>query len=190
MPHSCPKISVLLPFYRPGPALDEAVGSILSQGLGDFELLLIDNNADPGSREVAARRAAEDARIRLVHEARQGIAHALNAGLAHARGTYIARMDADDISRTGRLEKQAGFLDAHPEIGAVSSQTAFRSSVPKNEGYALFVDWQNGLITHEDHVLNRFVESPLAHPTIMFRKKLIDLYGPYDTGELPEDYEL
>jgi hypothetical protein len=62
--------------------------------------------------------------------------------------------------------------------------------MPRSEGYALFVEWQNRLISHEEHFLSRFIESPLAHPSVMFRKNLIEKFGFYHTGTLPEDYEL
>jgi glycosyltransferase involved in cell wall biosynthesis len=45
----------------------------------------------------------------------------LNEGLAEARGTFIARMDADDVSRRDRLERQLDYLIEHPECVAVGT---------------------------------------------------------------------
>lgn len=185
-----PKVSVLLPFYEAGVELDAAIGSIVGQEFRDWELLLVDNNANEEARQIALRRAELDPRIRLLEEPRQGIAFALNTGLAWARGELIARMDADDLSHPRRLARQVQFLDSNPDIGVMATQTSFRSSLEKNEGYALFVDWQNGIVSPTEHFLSRFVESPLAHPTICFRKSLVERFGPYDTGPVPEDYEL
>ena len=185
-----PKVSVLLPFYQAGVELDAAIESIVGQAYRDWELLLIDNNAHVAAREIALRRAAHDPRIRLLEEARQGIAFSLNTGLASARGELIARMDADDFSHPERLARQVQFMDSNPDIGAVATQTNFRSTITKNTGYKLFVDWQNSIVGPTDHFLSRFVESPLAHPTICFRKSLVERFGPYDTGPVPEDYEL
>lgn len=185
-----PAISIILPFFENGPELEYAIQSILNQCFGQFELFLVNNNASAGANQIAVRMAQIDTRIKLLHESRQGIAFALNCGIEQARGEYIARMDADDISHPQRLEKQLGYLRQNPAVSVVSSQTAFHSVIESAQGYKLFVDWQNSIITPEQHALARFKESPIAHPTVMFRRQLIDQYGPYSTAELPEDYEL
>jgi len=57
-------------------------------------------------------------------------------------------------------------------------------------GYAKYVEWMNALITPKEIALNRFVESPFAHPSVMFRRGLFEEYGAYREGPFPEDYEL
>ena len=52
------------------------------------------------------------------------------------------------------------------------------------------MQWQNTILTPRDHYVKRFVDAPLAHPTVMFRRELVDRFGGYDTGPLPEDHEL
>lgn len=185
-----PGVSVILPFFRPGRKLEDAIKSITDQTFPDWELILVNNNACEVSSSIARRWKERDQRIKIFHETVQSVASAMNRGLRHARADLIARMDADDISLPLRLQKQVDHMSRHRQIGAVASQSIFNTDVVKSKGFSLYVDWQNRLITHEEHFLSRFVESPLAQPTIMFRKKLIDLYGCYNTGDLPEDYEL
>lgn len=183
-------ITILLPFFRVRNEFDQAIDSIVNQTFGQWELLLVSNNGNPEGLEIAASRMKEDSRIKLIHEPQQGIAHALNAGLKHCNTPYVARMDADDFSHPERLQKQLDYLEKNPDIDVVSSQTIFSSDIPGSEGFALFIDWQNHIITPEEHDLQRFIESPMAHPTIMFRRELIDNYGLYNTGPVPEDYEM
>lgn len=184
-------VSILLPFYQiSNNAFEEAIRSMAGQSLREWELILVDNNAGADARSIAATWATRDARIRVVQEPVQGIAYALNRGLQEARYDLIARMDADDFSHPTRLEKQVAYLHNHPEIGVVSTQTAFESELDQSEGYDWFVQWQNGIVSPEAHFLARFTESPLAHPTVLFRKSLIERYGPYSTANVPEDYEL
>lgn len=187
---SKPAVSVILPFYRPGISLESAIRSITGQTFSDWELILVNNNACPASSSIAEKWSRADNRIRIVYEPVQSVAAAMNSGLRNARAGLVARMDADDISMPDRLRKQAGFLDTNPDTGAVASQTVFSSVIGNSRGFSLYVEWQNKLISHEEHYLARFVESPLAQPTIMFRKELIDRYGYYNTGDLPEDYEM
>ncbi len=184
------KITVILPFYNTGNELDTAIRSIFRQEFPHWRLLLVSNNGSKEGEEIAHCWAGYDSRISVLNESRQGIAFALNRGLEYTSDEYIARMDADDQALPGRFLKQIEFLDRNPSIGVVSSQTEYRSVIEGSMGYSLFVDWQNSIISHEDHLLYRFVESPLAHPSVMFRRTLIERYGMYSTEELPEDYEL
>ncbi len=131
-----------------------------------------------------------DPRIRSIEEPRTGIAFALNTGLLHAKGELIARMDADDIALPERIEKQVAFMDRDPAIGVLGTRTEFRSTVKKNSGMQWFVQWQNNIISPEEHFNKRFIDAPLAHPTVMFRRELIEQHGIYSTEPLPEDHEL
>lgn len=185
-----PLISILLPFYQASTSLGPAIDSIRRQSLEAWELLLINNNADAATAQVAEAYGNRDSRIRILQEKRQGIAWALNTGLNHARAPFIARMDADDLAHPERLQKQYHFLRRHPEVGVVSCRCHFSSKLPKAAGYAHFVAWQNNLLSPEEHYRNRFRESPVAHPSVMFRSALVSRWGGYSTEALPEDYEL
>lgn len=185
-----PRVSILLPFHDAAATLDAAIASIIDQSFKDHELILIDNASADEGPAMAEQWAALDSRVRLIHQPEIGVAYALNAGFAAAKASLVARMDADDISHHERLEKQVTFLDAHPEVGVVGTRTTFSTSVERSEGMRAFVEWQNGLIDTQTHFLKRFVDAPLAHPTVMFRRDLVASYGGYSTDPLPEDHEL
>ena len=185
-----PRVSVLLPFHNAGAFLGAAIGSIVAGSFADFELLLIDNASTDESTSIAQQWCERDSRIHLLLEPRVGIAEALNSALALAQGIYIARMDADDTCHPERLMEQVAYLEAHPGIGVVGTRTAFVSTVAEHRGMQAFVHWQNSLITTHEHYVKRFVDAPLAHPTVLFRRELVEQFGGYDTGPLPEDHEL
>lgn len=185
-----PHLTILLPFYQAGAEMDLAVSSLVEQSFSDWKLILVSNNGSITGLDIARKWMAKDERIIMVEEPQQGIAYALNQGLRYADTPYIARMDADDISFSERLLRQVDYLDCHPDIDVVSCQTEYQSHIPGSKRYSLFVDGQNAIISPDDHAREQFVESPIAHPTVIFRKELIDRYGSYDTGEVPEDYEL
>lgn len=182
-------VSILLPFTNEGRWLKEAVSSIITQSYPHWELLLIGNRPDSFSMEVAES-FRQDPRIRVLKEDLPGISHALNHGLREAGGRFIARMDADDVCLPDRLSKQVDCLLKSPQIDAVSCQTAIHPDGIPGDGFLAYMDWQNSLTEPLDHHRNRFIESPLAHPTVLFRKELIDELGFYQIGDLPEDYEL
>ncbi len=184
------RISVVLPVRDEESLLEEALESLLRQSERDFEVIAVSDGSSDGVREVLARFAARDGRVKPLHQARSGIVAALNRGLRQARGIYIARMDSDDICRPERLALQADFLDREPNIGLVGSRVEYLGDAKKNEGLAHFVRWSNSLIAARDIALYRFVESPLIHPSVMFRRELPERFGPYRDGPFPEDYEL
>jgi len=185
-----PKISVVLPTYNAGRSIASAIESIRCQTARDWELIVVDDGSTDDTRQVAAAAAADDARVVIQCEPRRGIVAALNCGVAAARGEYIARMDADDTAMPDRLAAQAALLDGDPSLGLASCLVEFGGDRAANAGYALHVDWLNSLVTCEQIALNRFVESPLAHPSVMFRRELVTRLGGYNTGDFPEDYEL
>lgn len=185
-------LSVVLPVRNAAATLPAALGSLTAQTLCDLEILAVDDGSDDGgaTRAVLARAAARDPRIRILERPHAGIAAALNAGLATARGRYIARMDADDTCHPCRLERQAAFLDAHPEIGLVSCLAAFGGDPAAAQGYSAHLRWANGVRDPEAIRCAVFRESPLPHPTVMFRAGLPQRFGGYRQGDFPEDYEL
>jgi len=101
-------------------------------------------------------------------------------------------MDADDISLPERFLKQIDFLQKNPKIDVVSCLVEHVAIDKKlTKGFARYVEWTNQIITPEDHFLNRFVESPIVHPTVMFRKEVSENFGGYSQAHnWPEDYDL
>ncbi len=116
-----PRISVLLPVFDAEAYLEEAVESILAQSFGDFELLALDDGSSDDSPRILADLASRDDRIRVLPAAHGGLVKRLNEGLAEARGGFVARMDADDVSHSDRLERQIEYLEKHPDCVAVGT---------------------------------------------------------------------
>ena len=181
------KISVLIPFRNADHVLKRAVDSVLTQDIS-FELVLVENQNQRSN--LAKKLAANHPQIKLVHEPQVGIVHALNTGLKHCSCEYIARMDADDEMLPGRLRKQSEYLDANPHSMLVSGMVVYRCEGITEGGYSVYVDQINSINSSEDIRKYRFIESPVAHPSVMFRRSAIDREPLYKEGSFPEDYEL
>ncbi|MCX8156680.1 MAG: glycosyltransferase [Verrucomicrobiae bacterium] len=185
-----PAVTVLLPVYNAAATLRTAIRSICAQTFSDWELLVVDDGSTDDSAVITQQLALNDRRIRLLRRPHEGLVAALEAGLQEARGRYIARMDADDICYPDRMEKQVEMLDWDSELGLVGGLVEYGGDAAAQRGYALHVEWMNSLSKPEDIYVNRFIESPFAHPSVMFRRNLIDRYDGYRAGPFPEDYEL
>lgn len=117
------KITVLMAVRdTPSEMLRQAIESIRSQTLREFEFLIFDDGSvQPETCAELKRQAAADSRVRLVRGPPRGLTTTLNCGLALATGELIARQDADDWSEPDRLERQAAFLVQHPQIALCGS---------------------------------------------------------------------
>lgn len=188
--HQTPLVSVVMPAYEAAATVGRAVRTVLDQTFTDFELIVVDDGSpDETLREVLAA-ADGDGRLRVLELPHGGIVSTLNAGIAAARGELIARMDADDEMRPRRLEAQVALLRRRVDVGVAGCLVEFGGDRAAARGYALHVDWLNSLREPDEIALNRFVESPVAHPSVTFRRELIDRHGSYVDSDEPEDYEL
>lgn len=174
-----------MPVYNCVGYINEAVVSILNQTFTYFELLIIDDASNDGTYELLQN--INDDRICLMRKHKNsGYVESLNWGLSLAKGTYIARMDGDDISLPTRFEHQLKILDSDKRIGLcgtnymtmdeygnVNEQKAWpKISTP--------VFWQ------------LLWQNPIAHPSVMIRAEVLRQYKfIYDRDKHPaEDYDL
>lgn len=183
-----PKISVILPFYNAEKTLARAIESVLVQNV-NFELILVNNASTDGSGTIA-KSYLTNPRVRYFTEAKQGVVFASAKGLAYAESEFIARFDADDEMPPERLTKQLNFLKQNPKIGMVSGRVNYVPHRNNTKGFAQYVAWVNSINTTDQILANRFVESPLVNPSVVFRKVIADQHGWYNHGDFPEDYEL
>ncbi len=112
---SRPKVSVLIPTYNYARYLPEAIESVLSQDITDFELIISDDGSNDGSAELLQRYATTDPRIRVqIQPVNLGMVANWNWCLQQARGEYIKFLFGDDrLSQPQTLGKMVAMLDAH-----------------------------------------------------------------------------
>ncbi len=184
-------ISVLIPFRDAAATLETALAGVLASGEHALEVLAIDDGSNDSGPERVRTWARRDPRLKLFRTGGTGLVAALSLGLSHAQGALIARMDADDISHPTRLARQREYFREHPEIAVLGTRVrAFADDGEVGAGLARYVAWQNALLTPEDHRRERFVESPLCHPSVMMRRSVLEYLGGYRALDGPEDYEL
>ena len=185
-----PAVSVLLPCYNAAGTIEEAMDSLAHQTLTDFEIIVVDDGSTDESAQILKAWAEKDHRLRLLACPHGGIVTALNAGLEACQAAYVARMDADDRAHPERLERQVAFLDAHPQVDVVSCRVAAFPVEQVGQGFAIYIDWLNALLSDEQIRREIFVESPLPHPSVTFRKERILQIGGYQDHGWAEDYDL
>ena len=181
-------VSVVMSVYKePTEWLRQSIDSILNQTFRDFEFIIIcDNPLYTEGIELLKQYADCDKRIVLIFNDKNfGLTKSLNKGISLSRGRYIARMDADDVSLLTRLEKQVYFMEAHPEKDLCHTNYAYidELSIIKCERVS------NPDLSTQDFL---FWHNVIAHPTVIFRNKLLTLRTPLYNEEIKigQDYEL
>lgn len=183
-----PDVSVLMPVHNAAATIRDCIQSILQQSLQSFELIIVNDHSDDKSIDIAA--SFNDRRIKILDATSRGIVSALNTGLNFCSSDYVARMDADDLMRPLRLEKQYRLMRQRDDLGLCATQAEKFPLERIQAGYVEYMRWQNACLTDEDVRNDIYIESPFAHPSVMFRKTVVDRLGGYRDGAFPEDYEL
>lgn len=167
------KVSIIMGIYNCAATLPEAIDSILAQTFSDWQLVLCDDGSTDNTYAVAKAYQAQlpDKIILLQNERNMGLNRTLNRCLQAADGEYVARMDGDDISLPTRLEKEAAFLDTHPEYAIVSTtMILFDENGDWGRGYAIEKPVKRDFIKH----------SPVhCHAPCMIRREAYLAVGGY-----------
>lgn len=174
-------VSIILPTYNGATRIAKAIESVIAQTYTDWELLIIDDGSTDDTQAVLPA----DSRIRYVrNETNLGIQKSLNRGLEEAKGTYIARIDDDDMwSDPDKLASQVAFLEAHPDHVLVGTGVI----IVDEEGNEL---QRYVLPGHDQHIRNKILrKNCFVHSSVMFRNIGIR-YSEDETVRHAEDYEL
>jgi glycosyltransferase involved in cell wall biosynthesis len=187
-----PRVSILLPVRDAASTLERVLKSCRTQTWRDLEIIAVDDHSTDGSSEILSAAAKRDPRVRVIPAPDPGgIVHALQVAVGTARGELLARMDADDVCHPARIEKQVALLDAQPDLALVGCQVNIRKPDGElGEGYARYQEWLNACLTPEQITRERFIESPLPHPSVMMRRGALDESGGYRDVPWAEDYDL
>ncbi|MGL4739215.1 MAG: glycosyltransferase family 2 protein [Sarcina sp.] len=180
------KVSIVMSVFNGEKFLKEAIESILNQTFKNFEFLIINDGSTDQSLDIL--KSYSDERIKILdNSGNKGLIYSLNRGVKESQGEYIARMDADDISMPNRLEKQVEFLDENIDVNLVGSSIECIF-----EGIPLIKKLVKAIPDYEFIKVKAIFESTFYHPTVMFRKSIIEQYNlTYDERyKHAEDYGL
>lgn len=182
-----PLVSVVMPVYNAGDFLVDAIESILNQTYKNIEFIIVDDASTDTSWNILQRYAKKyPKKIKLLrNHTNMHQAVTVSRAIAEAKGTYIARMDADDISFPQRLEKQIAYLEKHNKTVAVGSQCLLINKKGQIIGEKKFPT------TFEDVYRYIFQFCPIQQPTVMIAAKRLPKnfqYYAYDLSPV-EDVE-
>lgn len=109
-------LSVIIPVYKVADTIGKCIESVLSQGISDMEVILVDDGSPDDCPAICDGWATKDSRIRVLHKANGGLSDARNTGLDVARGEYITFVDSDDWLEADTYKPLLGWLQGHENI--------------------------------------------------------------------------
>ncbi|ETV94681.1 hypothetical protein H310_11661 [Aphanomyces invadans] len=198
--NALPLISIVLPAYNESRFIHQALDSLARQTYSRFEVLVLDDCSTDSTVAIVEAFVKLDRRFRLVkNPMNMGVAKTLNRGIELATGDFIARMDGDDIALPDRLNMQLAFLQTHPDVDIVGSAIALI-------GPDYTLAYENGstadaspsdplkVVVYPTTVARTrwslFMGCMLAHPTVFFRRCVVDRFRYAESLGSGEDYDL
>lgn len=177
-----PLVTVIVPTHDAELYIEHTIRSLLSQTLVNFEVLVIDNsNADKTGTLV---KQFCDSRLRYFRiNAPVSRGAVLNFGVNQAKGKYIAVLEAGDLAKKTRLERQARVLCSRDEVSLVSSMAEAISYSGERRGN---LDWR---FSPEAYFVALNFRSCISLSSIMFKKDVFHKLGGF-TEEVEGKVEL
>jgi glycosyltransferase involved in cell wall biosynthesis len=116
---SAPFVSVVIPAYNQAQWITETVSSALGQDYDPLEVVVADDGSQDDTpamlRDLAERHAGR--LVPILGEKNLGIAGNINRALSRCQGELIALQGGDDVLLPGKIARQVGFMQDHPDCG-------------------------------------------------------------------------
>lgn len=179
-------ISVIMSIYN--ETIEEiklAIKSILNQSYSNLELIVIVDNPKYKDAIIFLKKIQEqDDRIKFIcNKNNIGLAMSMNKAIEISEGKYIARMDADDISKNNRLELEYNYLINNDyDLVCCNYENIDEEGniIKKNSTY--FDDSQMNNLIYTTNIIH--------HPTVLMKKISVVSVGGYRDFPCAQDYDL
>ena len=176
-------VSVLMVNYNRGITIGESIKSVLAQTYRELELIIVDDGSTDDSCTVIE--SFQDPRIKLYRLGRnEHISYATNYGFQKVTGTYLARIDSDDVWYPEKLEKQIAFLNSHPEykicFAWIDLIDEYGNNINEQQKGLLQV-FESKFQGQSDCLRRFFFEGNcLSHPSVVMRTALMHEIGGFN----------
>ncbi|MCM4166191.1 Undecaprenyl-phosphate 4-deoxy-4-formamido-L-arabinose transferase [Arenibacter antarcticus] len=184
------KVSILIPFKNTEVFLPECIESIIKQTYPHWEILAIDDHSWDNSAQIMLDYAQIEPRIRVYKNKGEGIIEALRTAYAMATGSFITRMDSDDIMALNRLEIMTQSLQKRGEGHIALGKVNYFSDSGLGKGYKSYESWLNGLTEKGANYSEIYKECVIPSPCWMVHRSDLDLVESFVPNRYPEDYDL
>ena len=181
-------ISILLPFKNEENYIEECLNSILLQSYTDWQLIAVDDHSDDQGRAILEEN--KDPRIEVYTNEGKGILPALQTAQKHIKGSYVTRMDADDIMPMYKLENLLKIVRSKTGGIVATGAVNYFSDEEISEGYQRYEKWLNKTADGERFYKRIYRECTVASANWMMRIADFNEMSGYNKLKYPEDYDM
>ena len=181
--------SVLLPVYggdSPAYLRQAFASTVTDQTRRPDDAVVVQDGPVPHALDATLDELARDSPVPVTVvrlERNSGLGPALDTGLVACRHDVVARMDADDISVPRRFEVQLPLIEAGADIvgSALMEFVDDIGHIVQTRVPPLDPAWIRSAARFRD---------PFNHPTVVYRRRVVQAVGGYQHLPLMEDYLL
>ena len=176
-------VSVLMTVYKESKEeLKKSFESIINQTYKNLEIIIVIDNPEDDWRSSFINSYGDKRVILLKNSNNMGLPLSLNRALDMAKGSFIARMDADDESRLDRIEKQVSYIKKY-NFDLIGTYITFTYK-GKIQEVAKFPSDPNSIRKYLGY------RSAVIHPTWLVRSNVFRQLKGYRNIPTAEDYDL
>lgn len=183
-----PLVSAAIITHNRAQFLEDAITSVLDQSFRDIELIVVDDGSTDDTPAVVEPYLD---RIRYVRQKHSGKAAARNAAVSLAHGDFFAFCDSDDVWYRHRIARQMAAFRRNPHVGMVHGHVTVIDEagreIPDRTASAreIFGAAHRNGATYASYAL----DCKCLSSTILVRRNVFDVVGPYDPELAIEDYD-
>ena len=175
-----------MPAYNAASTIAETIESALAQTYQDWELAIVDDGSRDDTADVALAAAAGDPRIRVLRQSNMGCGPARGVAVGLTTGTYVCRLDADDLYLPHYLESMSCFIDEHPGFDIYSCNGERFYPDGHRELARPVEEGANG---PRSWALDDMLRDNMIFSMAVFTRDIFDRIGGFRLGVDVEDYD-
>ena len=195
-----PLVSVIIPAYNSADSIGGTLESVLAQGYGNIEAVVVDDGSVDGTEKVVES-FARSGKVACHRQENGGPGAARNLGIRVSKGEYVAFLDADDSLTPGSIEDRMALVDEVKGLELVfsnylikwsegSAEPRFDGNYPPPGDYS-FLRCAHGTVL--DGTLRDIFEIPFDFWTgaVLAGRRLLERTGPFRTDiRIGEDRDM
>lgn len=183
-------VSILIPFKDTEIFLPDCIQSIIDQTYDDWEILAVNDSSSDDSLNTMLSFAKKDSRIKVLQNEGKGIIEALRTAYSRSKGSFITRMDSDDLMTENKLATMVKALENHGLGHVALGKVKYFSNEGLGGGYLNYEKWLNGLTEQGTNYSEIYKECVIPSPCWMVYKSDLERAGAFLSDRYPEDYDL
>ena len=175
-------VSIIIPYYKKSKYILQTINSILNQSYNQFEIIIIYDDENLSDLDYLEKLFKLEKKIKIIKNSKNiGAGFSRNKGIENAKGEFIAFIDADDIWKKSKLEKQINFMRKR---NLKFSHTSYE-----------IIDENNQVlgkrISRNFEKVNDLISScDIGLSTVILKKEIFDLQTKFPDLKTKEDFVL